>query len=517
MKKINVNKRNLKYGGFAVALSALIIAVVVLLNVVVTSLAATFSWYTDLTGSALYSVSDAFRAHLDELMGVNFDEDEENDLYLNIVLLMEEDSFRNYNAYTHNIYRTIKQIDEENEFISIKAINSVANPEYVQERYMKTSSDTPSITDVIIEIADKDFNSRSDLGYKKYVAEAFYAIDSESGNVIGYNGETKILSAVAQLAGKIGEETSPVVYYLQGHDEPTLDEIGDWKALFNDAGYIVKAINLLEESFPETITKGSLLFINQPKKDLTGDQVKAIRSFAATSYGNVILALDSTVPSLPALDALMSEWGIGMGGTITDSEHSVAGSGSVKVLADYSLTKGVVAKSILEKATGTSTNRAPTLFTNPRAILVLDSSKIVKPNYAALATSEVLLAPYSTAQVSGKVPANTQVGLATITRIIGNVNEQAETEHYILCLGSSDFINSELDKTNYNKTLIYQALYVMWSGAMTFDDISYKAFDDNALSVTTAQTNAWTITCVAIIPAAFIIAGTVVWIRRRHS
>lgn len=517
MKKINVNKRNLKYGGFAVALSALIVAAIILLNAAVTSLSSMFSWYADLTSSSLYSITDAFRAHLDDMLEVNFDDDEENDLYLNIVLLMEEDSFRDYNAYTHNVYRTIKQIDEENDHISVKAINSVTNPEYVQDRYMKTSSDTPAITDVIIEIADKDFNSRSDLGYKKYVIEAFYASDSESGDIIGYYGETKILSAIAQLAGKVSEETAPVVYYLQGHGEPTVDEIDDWKALFEDAGYFVKPINLLEESFPETITKGSLLFINQPKTDITPDQVKTIRAFAATSYGNVILALDSSVPTLPALNDLMSEWGIAMGGTIVDDEHSVAGSGAVKVLADYELTTGSVANSLLDKATGGSANRAPTLFTNPRAIYVLDDSKIVIPNYAAKAGSEVLLAPYSTAKVSGNVPAGAQVALASITRIIGNVNEQAETEHYVLCLGSSDFIDSSLDKTNYNKMLIYQVLYAMWSGAMTFDDITYKAFDDNALSVTTAQTNAWMITCVAIIPAAFIIAGTVVWIRRRHS
>jgi hypothetical protein len=86
-----------------------------------------------------------------------------------------------------------------------------------------------------------------------------------------------------------------------------------------------------------------------------------------------------------------------------------------------------------------------------------------------------------------------------------------------MCIGSSDFIDPALDKTNYNKMLVYQALYVMWSGAMTFDDISYKKFDDNALTVTTEQTNAWTIACVAVIPAAFLIAGTVVWVRRRHS
>jgi hypothetical protein len=64
---------------------------------------------------------------------------------------------------------------------------------------------------------------------------------------------------------------------------------------------------------------------------------------------------------------------------------------------------------------------------------------------------------------------------------------------------------------------MYQLLSLMWSGALTFDDIKYKPFDDNGLSVTTEQTNAWMITCVAVIPAAFLAAGTIVWVRRRHS
>ena len=212
----------------------------------------------------------------------------------------------------------------------------------------------------------------------------------------------------------------------------------------------------------------------------------------------------------------MSEWGVGIGGGITDDEHSVSGSGAVKVLADYSLTTTSIAKSILDKATGTNENRAPTLFTNPRAIWVYDNSKILAPTNSA-AASEVLLAPYSTAQIAGDVPQNAQVALASITRIVGNVSEADSTTHYIMCIGSSDFIDPSLDKTNYNKMLVYQALYVMWSGAMTFDDVSYKLFDDNALSVTTAQTNAWMIACVAVIPAVFVVAGTVVWIRRRHS
>lgn len=544
MKKISLNKRNLKYGGFSIALTALIVAAIIIVNVAVTSLGSTFSWYTDLTSSAIYSVSEEFHNILkgdevkdangkgtgeyDGIMGVNYDKDDKNDLYINIVLLMEEDSFKDYNAYTYYVYHTLKQIERDNDHIKLKYINSIQNPEAVQ-RYTKTSSDTPAMSDIIFEIADEYGNPMDNTSYKKYTISSFYLADSESGSIVGYNAETKILSAIAQLAGKVGADTLPVAYILQGHSEPTIEEItndvyNNWVALFQDAGYAVKEINLVTEDFPENITKGSLVFINQPQSDLNIDtasgksELQKLRSFAATNYGNIIAALDSNVPFLPSLDALMSEWGVAMGGSVTDDAHSVSGSKGNKIFADYSLTTGSVAKSILAKATGTSESRAYTLFTNPRSIYVYDSKKIDDLYYgAAIVNVDVLLAPYDTAEINGEIPSGANPALASITRIIHNVNYEAETTHYILCIGSSDFINSSLDNTNYNKTLVYQALGLMWSGALTFEDITYKEFDNKALSVTTEQTNAWTIACVAVIPALFIVAGTIVWVRRRHS
>jgi hypothetical protein len=540
MKKMSFNKRNLKYGGFSIALTAFIVAAIIIVNVAVTSLSSTFSWYTDLTGTSIYSVSEAFHniikgeeikdtngkgtGEYDGIMGVNFDNDDKNDLYINIVLLMEEDSFKDYSAYTYYVYHTLKQIVRDNDHINLKCINSLQYPEYVQERYMKSSSDAPVMSDVIFEIADEYGNPIDDTSFKKYTINSFYLADSESGAIVGYNAETKILSAIAQLAGKVGADTIPVAYFLQGHSEPGISEATDWVELFQDAGYAVKEINLVTENFPETITKGSLVFINQPQTDLSVNttsgksELQKLRSFAATSYGNVIAALDSTVPFLPNLDALMSEWGVALGGSVTDDAHSVSASKGNKIFADYSLTTGAVAKSVLAKATGTSENRAYTLFENPRAFYVYDAKKIDYLYHgAAVVNVDVLLAPYDTAKINGEIPSGAAPALASITRIIHNVNYEAETTHYILCLGSSDFIDSSLDKTNYNKTLMYQALNLMWSGALTFDEISYKKFDNKALSVTTEQTNAWTIACVAVIPALFLVAGTIVWVRRRHS
>lgn len=200
MTKKTINKRNLKYGGVAAAFTAVVVAAVILLNLVIASLGNTFSWYADLTGKSVYSMSEEFEKNLEGLLDVNYDADETNDLYFNIVLLMDEDAFKDYSTTTYYVYRSIKQVVAMNDHIELQAINSTQNPELVKDRYQKTSSDNYSITDVIIEVADKDHNSKSDLGYKKLAINTFYMVDSDTNEVFAYNAEAKLLSAFAQLS-----------------------------------------------------------------------------------------------------------------------------------------------------------------------------------------------------------------------------------------------------------------------------------------------------------------------------
>ena len=84
MTKKTINKRNLKYGGVAAAFTAVVVAAVILLNLVIASLGNTFSWYADLTGKSVYSMSEEFEKNLEGLLDVNYDADEANDLYFNI-------------------------------------------------------------------------------------------------------------------------------------------------------------------------------------------------------------------------------------------------------------------------------------------------------------------------------------------------------------------------------------------------------------------------------------------------
>ena len=59
MKNKSVNSRKLRYGGVTAALTALVIAAIILFNVVFTLLASKFTWYIDLTPDYLYTLSDA--------------------------------------------------------------------------------------------------------------------------------------------------------------------------------------------------------------------------------------------------------------------------------------------------------------------------------------------------------------------------------------------------------------------------------------------------------------------------
>ena len=77
------DKRNLKYGSLSVTITVIFVALVVILNIIATSLSSVHGWYTDMTASGYYSLSDAFVEEMDKLV---YPETGEK-VYINIVLL----------------------------------------------------------------------------------------------------------------------------------------------------------------------------------------------------------------------------------------------------------------------------------------------------------------------------------------------------------------------------------------------------------------------------------------------
>lgn len=512
------DKRNLKYGSLSVTITVIFVALVIILNIIATSLSSVQGWYTDMTASSYYSLSDAFVEEMDKLLV----SDSGEKLYFNIILFAEEDVFRSYSDMTIMIYQTFKELIEHYDNINLVAYNTTVHPE-LAEKYTTTSLDSVAMDDIVFELCDENGNALPGIPAKKYSAQSFFMINSNTSTYIGYNAETKILSAFALLAGKAER---PTAYYLQGHGEPTLAEAADWKEVLELGGFEVKELNLLTEDFPSN--KGDdIVIINCPKSDLihTTDfsEINKIKAFLGNDHGHMIVVEDANVPKLRALEDFLSEYGLGFGTSVKDNQHSVSGSGASKIFADYSQTynpnketlsasDGLFAKLFASK----TANLFPTIFPAAKEVMILDESKIVTGTNSS-STVFPLLKSYNSAQtIRGDKTVEGSVALLGVSRIIWELNANIDT--YVVAIGSSDFLSAEYADSNANRAIMLELLRLMWDNTIDYDNIKYKSFDDTSLTdVSTAAANTWTILCVVVIPVAISICGLVVYVRRRHS
>lgn len=544
MKNSVLKSKKFKYGGSAVALTVIVVALTLLLNVVVTSLSSTNSWYTDLTGASIYSISDKFEEELDKI--VNPEDGEKK--YINIVIMMDEDKFSEYSSYTNYVYHTIKQIEKKFDNVKLISKNIIKNPEE-KERYQLNEADSIYTTDVAIELADSNHNPIVDKTPKRYSLDSFFTWMSSTNESTGqatrsiyaYNAEVAFLSAISRL---VNYAERPTAFYLQGHGEPTLDQASEWPELLEQIGYKVQAINLAYEEFPyEASSKhnSDVLIINSPIYDLLAptsedssivSEVKKIREFLQTNYGNLIVMENSSTPRLHALEELLSEWNLGFGSSVTDNSHSVSGSNGVRIFADYTEldAKNTMARGLLSRIIDTNTSESypDAIFDSAKSVIIKndengdgmsDTRSLNNTDGQLVAMSSgdhgtyELLPSYKTAECGGE---KGSVALAGFSRVVWGRNDKNGTYSCVFCFGSSSFVDPEIPINNSIMNMVFS--YINRNESVSYEGISMKKFDSEGLSgVSTSAATAWTVVCVAVIPVLVLALGTFVWIRRRHS
>ena len=543
MKNSIFKSKKFKYGGSAAALTVIVIALVLILNVVFTSLANTNGWYTDLTGASIYSISDAFEKALDDILNPEGGEKK----YVNIVLMMDEDRFSLNSAYTNYVYHTIKQIEQKFDNVKLISKDIVKNPEE-KTRYQLNEADVIYSTDVAIELADSNHSPIIDKVPKRYSIENFFTWMTKTNETTGkttksiyaYNAEVAFISAISRL---VNFADRPTAYYLQGHGEPTLEQAYNWTAFLEQIGYNVKAINLSYEDFPyENGSKhnSDVLIINAPIYDLLAptsenpdivSEAKKIREFLQTNYGNLIVMENSSTPKLYALEELLSEWNLGYGASVKDNAHSVSGSNGVPIFADYSEldSANIMARGLLSRIIDTDSSESypDAIFDSAKAVIVRNDEngdgmsdtrttnntdgQLVGIQSGDHGTYE-LLPSYKTAECDGE---RGSVALAAFSRVVWDKNDENGTYSCVFCFGSSAFVDPQIPINNSIMNMVFS--YLNRNESVSYENIGMKKFDSNGLSVSTSAATAWTVVCVAVIPVLIIGFGTFVWIRRRHS
>ena len=487
------SSRKFKYGSAAVLFTVVFVAVIVVFNIIFTSLADTYLWYADMTEKQLYDVSDAAKDLIGDL----------NDTQIEIIFCTPFDKCEE-NAYQKQVLTCARNFEKEFDFITVSYRDIITHPASV-DMYRTTEASTIKTTNVII-------TNGSD--YRVFAIEGFYVFAESDGRVFGFNGELKICSAILQMQGD-----NPICYFTTGHGENTANTA--LSMLFEDAGFVVQTIDLSKEDIDPA---AKIVIINGPKYDFMGaygkngaplsdssNEIRKLDNFL-DDFGSLMLFVDPETQEMPELGELLSEWGIVIGDAIVkDYVDSITIDGTSLVAAyPTEETMGASLHSTLR-----SLESVPkTILRYSRPIEISKTAANSGKNVSVVLKSSPSAQAYSTKDdavvQNGDIPL---MVLSCESRYVNN--EQMFT--YVCVCGTSQFGDPTYISSNSygNRDIMYSLMKALGREKVPVD-LDFKTFDDNSLDITTAESTRWTIIYTLLLPAAAAICGIVVFVRRRH-
>lgn len=483
LKKWNWNNKKLKYGSVAVLLSVVFIALVIVINLILTALSSRYGLSLDLTEEQLYGISDETRELLRDL-----------DTDVKIIFTVPLDQLDN-NEYMRMVKSCAQEYEREFGHVTLEYLDMIRSPNKVnkyRELYEVTSSS------VIVE---------SPLRFRVFDMKSFFTFEETTGNLYGFNGEYRFTTAILQATG----EDVPVVTFTQGHGEEIPAE---FEALFIDLGFSVEKTDL---NLYEMNKQTKILVVSNPSQDFTGlgDGNAGVSETAKLSAyllsgGHAMMFFNPDTPALKNLDELLYEWGITVehGKRIYDNSNALSTWGNLAVLADYTGNELGQTFNSTFKSKGLKTVLLDSVPVSLHA--TDDSSRLTSSILSTYATAQVSLD--STTSVSG--PFHVMV----VSSKLRAEDNAAAYSHLLVC-GSTYFIHDSILKENAsalaNDDILTRAVGLM-AQRKTSVGISFKPFADEALLIDTNTGKQWLVRLVTVLPGLVLLLSVAVFLKRRH-
>ncbi len=552
--------RKLRYGGLSAALTALIVAVIIIANIIFSTLTQKLMWYVDLTPELLYSLSDEALELIengdekfdtlspvemvDKIREEKLAADPSFDpktLMINIIFCDEPDVLTG-NATQKYVYHTALELqDKFPDYIKVSTQDIIRNPSSVS-KYKTNSLSKIYTTSVIIEFGT-EFRVRE--------LRSFFTFNSSTDEEPwAYNGEKAFASSILAVT----RAESPIACVVANHGE-TVNE--DFLQTLVDAGYLVQVLDLSAQEIPE---KCRLLVVFDPKQDfLVSDGISEIDEIEKLDKfldgtNSLMTFMNPTTQRLENFESYLEEWGISfdrytnpagqqISHLIMDKSQSLTPDGYT-FKADYvtagagaSLTEDMrsrpYAQSVIFKNT-MSISYSP-LFSPTHYTPEDTSSGAVEYDYGYYSANGVTRTIHDVFVTSSKAEAyadtTTPVEVASDTNKIKlmTVSKESRTTQesnyttideasYVIACGSTDFASSELlQSSSYGNTdLLLTALRAIGREPVPVG-LTFKPFADYDIdTVTTAEATQYTVVLALVPLLAASITGIVIIVRRKN-
>lgn len=469
--------RKFKYGGYAALITAAVIAILLIINLLVGQIPLKF----DLTHNKLYSLS---KQTIDALKGVKKE-----------VTIYEVFSTGNENPV---IKELIQKYSDKNNNIKIKFIDPYKNPGFLK----KYSSDGSSIDEgsIIIE-------SGSKFRVLSYYDIIDYNYDQTTGQsqITGLSLESKLTPAILYVTS----EKNPVIYELQGHGEDSLSTLGVQSEI-ETANFEIKSLNLVSQS--SVPADATAVLVSSPKTDLTEDEMKKLKSYL-TSGGRALFLMDIGKSELKNFNALFESYGVKVeNGIVMEGDNNFNAGNPVWLLPQME-THDIVNPIDLNNMYVLIPYAQPIVETKIKKRTVTIEKLLTTTSNSWLRKN---LESTSLSKEKGDVSGPFTVAVAITDKADALNTKLRPQDTKIVIIGSAIFLNSQYSsKISGNLNLALNSLNWLQDKKDTFQ-VPSKDLTSERLNISTTQSFVLSGIVVIIIPVIIFVLGLTVWLRRRH-
>ena len=471
-----ISKKHIKNGSYSMAMAAIFIVIIVVINMIVGAIPSKYS-QIDVSSSKLYTIGDETKKVLKAL-------DKDVTIYQIAQSGSEDDTISNL----------LKRYEDESKHIKVEVKDPVVNPKFASEY----TTDDLAANSLIVVCGDRNkVISYNDM----YSTSVDY--NTWQQTTTGFDGEGQITSAI----GYVTSEDLPIMYTLSGHGEKDLDS--SFKEDIQKANIDIKELNLLTEG--KVPDDADCLMIVSPTSDISEDEKTEILDYLEAG-GKAMIFSDYTQDDLPNFDAVLANYGVKRAEGIVfegDSQH-------YGMQMSYYLVPTV---NSTDASSETASAGSYVLAPYAQGIQKTDDVRDTVTIDSILTTSDQAYSKINmqSSQIEkedGDVDGPFDLGVA----ITEKLDDGKETQ--IVYYSTANLMESQVNQmvSGGNEKLLLESLSWMTSTDESSSvSISSKSLQSASLTVTDYDAAFWKICTIGLIPGVFLVAGFLIWLRRRKA
>lgn len=483
-----MKSRKAKHGTVAMAITALVIVMVIVLNIIIGLLVNRFpDLELDLTSNNSFALQDDT---IDYVSHLNND--------VTVYILMDKDKFESQGTYFVQAQKMLNKMASKSDGkMKIKYVDLTSNPSFTSN-YPNVDWQSSSANNIVLVESGKQ--------YKVLTLTDCFEYDEQTYNYYGtysFTG-TKIEQAVVTAILNVTTDDKVVVDMIKGNNEQDYSSL---KSLLENNAYQVNDVSLATGDFDKD-AKVAIMYA--PSVDLDEKIVEKLSTWLSNDgkYGRSLIYVPTAdMGEMPNLDDFLKEWGMSIDrGYVFETDETAL----VNANSPYAFTVsyGDYYKDNLKNS------KIPVVVSESHAVNITDEN-----------TAHALL---KTTDKAGVLPIDADKSWDYKDAITGNgenvaaegvmTNEDKKSSRVVV-FGSYIMFSDTIMKYNSfnNSAYFMNVINTIADKEDVGITIESKSIDNTELGITDVATqNTMLVVFVIVIPIAILVAGFVFWLRRRN-